>query len=72
MEKHKQMHMFSRADFDLAGGGAQSEVQNYVFDNNPIGGCTPGVQKHCFCQQKANMIKKSSILDQNIVEKTSK
>ena len=49
MEKHKQMHMFSRADFDLAGGGAQSEVQNYVFDNNPIRGWTTSVQKVCFC-----------------------
>ena len=49
MEKHKQIHMFSRADFDLAGGGAQSEVQNYVFDDNPIGGWTTGVQKVCVC-----------------------
>ena len=72
MEKHKQMHMFSRADFDLAGGGAQSEVQNYVFDNNPIGGRTPGVQKVCFCYQIANMNQKSSNLDHKFVEKTSK
>ena len=25
------------------------DIENYVFDNNPIGGWTPGVQKVCFC-----------------------
>ena len=27
----------------------QVKIENYVFDDNPIGGPAPSVQKVCFC-----------------------
>ena len=67
-----EIHMFWRADFDLAGGGCGASkwrCQNHVF---PIGGCTMVFPKVCFCYIRANGGKKRAKKSKNSKFKVKK